>query len=116
MPAAGHMVHMPAHIYIRVGRYADAAEVNERAIAADEDYLAQCQAQGLYPVSYYPHNLHFLWAAATFEGRQRRGGRRRAQGRGEGAASPCRRAGVDGRLSGHADARLRALRPRGRTC
>ena len=70
MPAAGHMVHMPAHIYIRVGRYKDAAEANERAIRADEDYLAQCQAQGLYPVSYYPHNLHFLWAAATLEGRK----------------------------------------------
>jgi tetratricopeptide (TPR) repeat protein len=69
MPAAGHMVHMPAHIYLRVGRYADAAEANVRAIAADEDYLSQCQAQGLYPVSYYPHNLHFLWAAATLEGR-----------------------------------------------
>jgi pimeloyl-ACP methyl ester carboxylesterase/tetratricopeptide (TPR) repeat protein len=69
MPAAGHMVHMPAHIYLRVGRYADAAEANVRAIAADEDYLAQCQAQGLYPVSYYPHNLHFLWVAATLEGR-----------------------------------------------
>ena len=70
MPAAGHMVHMPAHIYLRVGRYADAAEANVRAIAADEDYLSQCQAQGLYPVSYYPHNLHFLWAAATLEGRK----------------------------------------------
>lgn len=70
MPSAGHMVHMPAHIYLRVGRYADAAEANVRAIAADEDYLAQCQAQGLYPVSYYPHNLHFLWAAATLEGRR----------------------------------------------
>jgi tetratricopeptide (TPR) repeat protein len=70
MPAAGHMVHMPAHIYLRVGRYADAAEANIKAIAADEDYLAQCQAQGLYPVSYYPHNLHFLWAAATLEGRR----------------------------------------------
>jgi tetratricopeptide (TPR) repeat protein len=70
MPAAGHMVHMPAHIYLRVGRYADAADANVRAIAADEDYLAQCQAQGLYPVSYYPHNLHFLWAAATLEGRR----------------------------------------------
>jgi tetratricopeptide (TPR) repeat protein len=46
MPAAGHMVHMPAHIYLRVGRYADAAEANVRALAADEDYLAQCQAQG----------------------------------------------------------------------
>jgi tetratricopeptide (TPR) repeat protein len=69
MPAAGHMVHMPAHIYLRVGRYADAAEANVRAMEADEDYLAQCLAQGLYPVSYYPHNLHFLWAAATLEGR-----------------------------------------------
>ena len=69
MPAAGHLVHMPAHIYVRVGRYADAFEANVRAIAADEDYIAQCQAQGLYPVSYYPHNVHFLWTAATFEGR-----------------------------------------------
>ncbi len=69
MPAAGHMVHMPSHIYIRVGRYADAAAANVKAIEADEDYLSQCQAQGLYPLSYYPHNLHFLWAAATFEGR-----------------------------------------------
>lgn len=69
VPAAGHMVHMPSHIYIRVGRYADAAAANVKAIEADEDYLSQCQAQGLYPLSYYPHNLHFLWAAATFEGR-----------------------------------------------
>ncbi len=111
MPAAGHMVHMPAHIYLRVGRYADAAEANVRAIAADEDYLAQCQAQGLYPVSYYPHNLHFLWAAATLEGRSavaidaaRAGGR-------QGAAPPRRRAGLDRRLPRHAVARLRALRP-----
>jgi tetratricopeptide (TPR) repeat protein len=69
MPGAGHMVHMPAHIYMRVGRYADASESNVRAIAADEDYLAQCQAQGVYPVGYYPHNIHFLWFAATMEGR-----------------------------------------------
>src|SRR5204863_7051423 len=69
MPAAGHMVHMPAHIYQRVGRYADAAKSNELAIAADEDYISQCQAQGLYPMAYYPHNLHFLWFAATADGR-----------------------------------------------
>ena len=110
MPAAGHMVHMPAHIYIRVGRYADAAEANVRAIAADEDYLAQCQAQGLYPVSYYPHNLHFLWAAATFEGRRAVAVDAARKAGGESAASPCWRAGVDGRLSGHADAGVRALR------
>ena len=71
MPAAGHMVHMPAHIYQRVGRYADAARSNELAIAADEDYIAQCNAQGLYPMAYYPHNLHFLWFAATADGRSK---------------------------------------------
>jgi tetratricopeptide (TPR) repeat protein len=69
MPAAGHMVHMPAHIYQRVGRYADAARSNELAIVADEDYITQCRAQGLYPMAYYPHNIHFLWFAATAEGR-----------------------------------------------
>jgi len=69
MPAAGHMVHMPSHIYLRIGRYADAARANELAIVADEDYITQCRAQGLYPFTYYPHNVHFLWAAATMEGR-----------------------------------------------
>src|SRR5216684_3142776 len=69
MPGAGHMVHMPSHIYQRLGRYADASAANEKAILADEDYLAQCQAQGIYPMGYYPHNIHFLWSAATMEGR-----------------------------------------------
>jgi tetratricopeptide (TPR) repeat protein len=69
MPAAGHMVHMPGHIYYRVGRYADAIRANELAIRADEDYITQCRAQGLYPMSYYPHNLHFLWWSATADGR-----------------------------------------------
>lgn len=69
LPTAGHLVHMPAHIYIRTGRYADAAEANVRAVSADESYIAQCRAQGLYPAIYYPHNVHFLWAAATFQGR-----------------------------------------------
>jgi tetratricopeptide (TPR) repeat protein len=68
MPAAGHMVHMPSHIYQRVGRYADAVKSNQLAAAADEDYITQCRAQGLYPMGYYPHNLHFLWFAATFAG------------------------------------------------
>ena len=71
MPAAGHMVHMPAHIYQRVGRYADAMRANQLAIAADEDYIAQCRAQGLYPMAYYPHNIHFLWFSATFDGQSR---------------------------------------------
>lgn len=69
MPAAGHMVHMPAHIYQRVGRYADAVRSNELAVLADEDYITQCRAQGMYPMSYYPHNIHFLWFAATMDGR-----------------------------------------------
>jgi tetratricopeptide (TPR) repeat protein len=72
MPGAGHMVHMPGHIYMRVGRYADASAVNEAAIVADEDYISQCRAQGIYPIGYYPHNIHFLWSAATMEGRSER--------------------------------------------
>ncbi len=68
-PAAGHLVHMPSHIYIVTGHYAKAAAVNRRAIIADEEYIAQCQAQGMYPLTYYPHNLHFLWAATTMLGR-----------------------------------------------
>jgi tetratricopeptide (TPR) repeat protein len=71
MPAAGHMVHMPAHIYQRVGRYGDAIASNQMAIAADEDYISQCRAQGLYPMAYYPHNIHFLWFAATADGQSR---------------------------------------------
>jgi len=68
MPAAGHMVHMPSHIYQRVGRYLDAVKSNELAVLADEDYITQCRAQGLYPMGYYPHNIHFLWWAATMDG------------------------------------------------
>jgi tetratricopeptide (TPR) repeat protein len=68
VPVAGHLVHMPGHIYIRVGRYEDAAEANRKAIAADESYLTQCRAQGMYPIGYYPHNIHFLWAALTMQG------------------------------------------------
>jgi len=71
MPAAGHMVHMPSHIYQRVGRYADAARSNELAVLADEDYISQCRAQGLYPMGYYPHNIHFLWFATSFDGRSK---------------------------------------------
>lgn len=68
MPAAGHIVHMPSHIYIRVGRYSDAVEANMAAITADEDYISQCYSQGIYPLGYYPHNLHFLWSAASLLG------------------------------------------------
>jgi tetratricopeptide (TPR) repeat protein len=69
MPGAGHMVHMPSHIFQRIGRYEDSAKSNELAVLADEDYITQCRAQGLYPMAYYPHNVHFAWFAATMDGR-----------------------------------------------
>lgn len=68
MPGAGHMVHMPSHIYIRTGRYADGTKVNERAVKQDEAYIEQCDATGIYPLMYYPHNIHFIWACASLEG------------------------------------------------
>ena len=68
MPGAGHIIHMPAHIYLRVGRYADAVKANQQAVAADEEYIAQCRAQGIYPLGYYPHNIHFIWMGATMSG------------------------------------------------
>lgn len=69
IPASGHLVHMPSHIYIRVGRYADAEDCNRLAIERDEEYISNCLAQGEYPLGYYPHNIHFLWSAATFQGK-----------------------------------------------
>jgi tetratricopeptide (TPR) repeat protein len=71
VPGAGHLVHMPAHIYWRVGRYHDASLANIEAAKVDEDYIAQCNAQGFYPALYYPHNVHFLWAASSMEGRSK---------------------------------------------
>lgn len=68
VPGSGHLVHMPSHIYIRVGRYHDAVVANQKAIAVDKDYVSQCHAQGIYPLAYMPHNHHFLWFAATLEG------------------------------------------------
>jgi tetratricopeptide (TPR) repeat protein len=72
MPGAGHLVHMPAHIYIRVGRWADAITANEHAVHADESYIADQRPQGVYPIAYYPHNYHFLSFAAAMIGDQRR--------------------------------------------
>ncbi|MEJ2086230.1 MAG: hypothetical protein P8Y44_11205 [Acidobacteriota bacterium] len=69
MPGAGHMVHMPSHIYMRVGRYADSYAANSKAVEADEEYITQCRAQGIYPLGYYPHNIHFMVWSAMFEGR-----------------------------------------------
>jgi tetratricopeptide (TPR) repeat protein len=69
MPGAGHMVHMPSHIYYRVGRYADAALVNVQAVVADRAYFARSRPSPIYRMMYYPHNLDFVWHAAALDGR-----------------------------------------------
>lgn len=69
VPGSGHLVHMPSHIYIRTGRYADAADSNVRAIEADEAYFANAPAPDFYSL-YYMHNTHFLAYAAMMEGRR----------------------------------------------
>lgn len=70
IPGSGHLVHMPAHIYSRVGRWHDAVVANQRAIAADDAYLAVCSSNvgGVYPLGYVPHNHHFMWFAASMGG------------------------------------------------
>ena len=68
-PAAGHIVHMPAHVYSRTGDYESAATSNEAAIAADEAYLKATGATGFYSMMYYPHNMHFLSFADCMQGR-----------------------------------------------
>lgn len=70
MPGAGHLVHMPAHIYVRVGRYLDAVETNQHAVHADEAYIADQQPIiGMYTAGYYPHNYDFIAFAAMMIGR-----------------------------------------------
>ena len=70
VPGSGHLLHMPSHIYMRVGRFDDAIRVNRRSIEADRKYLAQVDAQDAYRVGYVAHNHHFLWAAAAMAGRK----------------------------------------------
>jgi tetratricopeptide (TPR) repeat protein len=73
IPGSGHLVHMPAHIYARVGRWNDAVIANQVAIEADQKYLSMCRGnyQGVYPLGYVPHNPHFLWFAASMQGSSR---------------------------------------------
>lgn len=67
-PAAGHLVHMPAHIYMRTGDYDRAAQSNEWAAKADQEYLDRGGRRGIYTAAYYSHNLHFLAAAYGMQG------------------------------------------------
>ena len=69
MPGVGHMVHMPAHIYIRVGRYADAAASNVHAIHTDETFIEGQKPMTVYSLAYYPHNIHFLSFVSTMAGK-----------------------------------------------
>jgi len=67
-PGAGHLVHMPAHIYIRTGDYDAAVKTNLKAAAVDRAYLAATGAQGIYPMMYYSHNLHFIAISGSMTG------------------------------------------------
>jgi tetratricopeptide (TPR) repeat protein len=69
VPTAGHLIHMPSHIYSRVGDYEAAARANERAIEADRAYLKSSGAKGIYPLMYFSHNIHFLAIARATQGR-----------------------------------------------
>ncbi|HET9465166.1 MAG TPA: alpha/beta fold hydrolase [Gemmatimonadales bacterium] len=69
MPGAGHLVHMPTHIYIRLGRWDVAADRNAHAVHADEQYISERQPSGVYPMAYYPHNYHMMWYALNMMGR-----------------------------------------------
>jgi tetratricopeptide (TPR) repeat protein len=67
-PAAGHIVHMPAHVYIRTGDYEAAVKTNQKAATADEAYIKASGAQGIYPMMYYSHNLHFIAMCSAMNG------------------------------------------------
>lgn len=69
VPGAGHLVHMPSHIYARVGEFERSAMVNEKASEADRVYLERSKAQGMYPLGYYSHNLHFVAYSRMMQGR-----------------------------------------------
>ena len=69
MPGAGHLVHMPSHIYWRVGRYSDAVTVNTAAAKADRAYFTTAQPSPIYRGLYYPHNIDFIWQSASMQGR-----------------------------------------------
>ncbi len=70
-PDAGHLVHMPSHIYIRTGRYHQSELANAQAVKIDRAYIAARRPTGVYPMMYYPHNLQFLWQSYLFEGNRR---------------------------------------------
>ncbi len=87
-PASGHLVHMPAHIYIRTGRFHDSARVNAQAIKTDEAFFAKSKEGGVYPFMYYTHNIHFLCVSEMIEGRRAEAAREESTVAGITAAIP----------------------------
>jgi tetratricopeptide (TPR) repeat protein len=71
VPGSGHLIHMPSHIYIWTGDYHLGSLANIEAVKTDSTYITACHAQGAYPLSYYPHNYHYLAATATLEGNRK---------------------------------------------
>jgi hypothetical protein len=69
VPGAGHLLHMPAHIYFQTGDYESLAITNQRGADVDRDYIALTNATGIYPLMFYPHNLHFVAVARAAQGR-----------------------------------------------
>ena len=67
-PGAGHIVHMPAHVYIRTGDYEAAVKTNEKAAEIDRAYIKATGVQGIYPMMYYSHNLHFIAMCSAMNG------------------------------------------------
>jgi tetratricopeptide (TPR) repeat protein len=88
MPGAGHIVHMPAHIYYRVGLYRESLDANRKAIGVDERYFRTSPSDPLYKAAYYPHNIHFLMVSAQMGGEARTALERGRQAR----RRRCRRA------------------------
>jgi len=71
MPGAGHLVHMPTHIYIKLGQWDLAVEHNAHALQADEQFISERHPTGVYPMGYYPHNFHVMWYALNMMGRSK---------------------------------------------
>jgi hypothetical protein len=69
VPGAGHLVHMPTHIYMRLGRWEEAVEHNAMAVHVDQEYLEARHPTGVYPIGYVPHNYHVMWEALDMTGR-----------------------------------------------
>ncbi len=114
MPGAGHIVHMPSHIYWRVGRYADAVAVNAAAVQADRVYFKTAQPSPIYRGLYYPHNIDFIWQSASMQGRSAETMRAAREFAEQRAARDDQGDAGHGDGAGGADRGARALRPVGR--